>query len=160
MTIKEALNLATDLKNKHSELSNWTITLNRRKRSFGVCSYTKREIQLSSELIPVMSDKAIFETIVHEIAHALTKGDGHGYYWKRCCISLGGDGQRCGNSDKFEDGNLGRIQFHKTASKYTLTCPSCGNQSFVNRLPKRACSCGLHGRGFNPLHKMVLSQNY
>ena len=106
-----------------------------------------------------MSDKSIFDTIVHEIAHALTKGDGHGYFWRKKCIELGGDGQRVGGSDKFENGNLGKIEFRKTTSKYTLTCPVCDEKSYVNRIPKRACSCGKHGRGYNPMYKLVVTQN-
>lgn len=160
MTVTEALLLANDLKNKHIELLTWSVTHNRRKRSFGVCSYTKREIQLSILLIPTMTDEAIFDTIVHEIAHALTPGHGHDNIWKRKCIELGGDGQRTGSSEKFKDGLDGKIQFHKVASKYTLTCPCCGYTTFMNRKPKRSYSCGKHGVGYDSRYKLILTQNY
>jgi len=159
MTTTDSVFLAKELISKYDELKRWEVSLNRRKRSFGVCNYTDEQIQLSSVLIPEMTDKAIFETIIHEIAHALTRGHGHDYVWRRKCIELGGDGERVGNHNKFENGKLGEIEYRKKMSKYTLTCPVCGEQSYVNRLPKRACSCGKHGRGYNPMYKMIVSQN-
>jgi predicted SprT family Zn-dependent metalloprotease len=160
MTITEAITLATELKNQHLDLRDWSISINNRKRSFGLCSYSKKEIQLSGMLIPHMNDEGIKDTIIHEIAHALTKGHGHDYTWKRKCIELGGNGQRLGYEDKYEKGQDGKIEFHKANSKYTLTCPVCGHQSFLNRKPTRSYSCGQHGRGYNPMYKLVLTQNY
>jgi hypothetical protein len=37
----------------------------------------------------------VTDTILHEIAHALTLGDGHGYAWKRKCIEIGAKPERC-----------------------------------------------------------------
>lgn len=160
MTINQVLTLATELKNKHAELLHWRVTFNNRKRAFGVCHHGNEEIQLSSVLIPVMSEESIKETIIHEIAHALTKGHGHDNVWRRKCIELGGTGNRVGGNEKFKDGEEGRLDFHKANSKYTLTCPTCGYQSFRNRQLKRSCSCPNHGHGYNPLHKLIVTQNY
>ena len=160
MKDQEAFMLANELKNKHESLLKWKVTFNNRKGSFGLCSYSKREIQLSSMLIPVMSDEAIKDTIIHEIAHALTEGHGHDYVWRMKCIELGGKGERLGGHDKYKEGSVGRIEFQKTISKYTLTCPTCGHTSYANRMPKRSCSCSLHGNVYNPIHKMVITQNY
>lgn len=160
MTINQVAILAIELKNKHSQLTYWSFTFNKRKRSFGTCNYVKKEIQLSTTLIPVMSDEAIKFTIIHEIAHALTRGHGHDLEWKRKCIELGGDGNRLGVTDKFKEGNEGRAEFHKNTSKYTLTCPTCGKESYRNRLPKRNCSCSEHSNHYNEAHKLVLTQNY
>lgn len=161
MTINQVRALATELKNKHYELLSWNISFNKRKKAFGVCNYIHREISLSVLLIPFMSDKAIKETIIHEIAHALTKGHDHDNVWRRTCIELGGTGDRVGGSNKFKDGENGRSEFHETSSKYTLTCPTCGCKSYINRMPKRSQSCGQHGdRCYNPTHKLILTQNY
>lgn len=160
MTTTETLILCTELKNKHSELNTWKISFNKRKSSFGLCNYTDKEIQLSSVLIPTMTDKAIFETIVHELAHALTKGHGHDSIWRRKCIELGGDGQRVGGSEKIVGGEDGKIIFMKSNYKYTLTCPVCDTKSYVNRLPKRACSCSKHGRYYDSKYKLTVTQNY
>ena len=108
MTTTDAVILSNELLRKHSELNLWKVSLNKRKSAFGVCNYTDKEIQLSSVLVPSMTDKAIFETIVHEIAHALTPRHGHDYFWKRKCVELGGNGNRVGGSDKYVGGEIGR----------------------------------------------------
>lgn len=161
MNNREVIELANKLKNQHSELLGWKVTLNNRKRSFGLCSYNKREIQLSSTLIPYMTDDAIKGTIIHEIAHALCPNHGHDYYWRRVCIHLGGNGERVGGSERFKDGQQGKTQFQKAQSKYTYTCPSCGKETFVNRILKRSCSCAFCSNGkYNEKYKLVITQNY
>lgn len=161
MKTVEVLTLVNELKNKHAELRYWTVDFNNRKRAFGLCNYTKRTIELSRVLIPFMSDEAIKDTIIHEIAHALTHGDGHGYRWQRKCIELGGDGQRVHGAEKYKDGEKGVIEFKKATAKYTLTCPVCQRESFYNRKPKHSISCGNHGLGrYDERYKLVISQNY
>lgn len=160
MTINQALILAKKLMNIHNELRYWNVTCNKRKRAFGVCNYTKKQIELSALLIPVMTDEAIKDTIIHEIAHALTPGHNHDRIWKSKCIELGGNGQRCGGSDKYKDGEKGRIIAQEKIAKYTLTCPVCGKTYHKNRKPTHALSCGEHGRGFDLKYKLVVTQNY
>jgi hypothetical protein len=65
------------------------------KKRFGVCKYRRLNsgyaptgtIGLSRLLVEV-NDVISTDTILHEIAHALTLGDGHGYAWKRKCIEI------------------------------------------------------------------------
>lgn len=160
MTINEVLELANSIKKKFHELNNWDITFNNRKKSFGCCSYGDREIQLSKYLIGYMSEYAIKNTIIHEIAHALTPNHGHDYVWRRKFIELGGNGKRVSGSENFENGLNGEIAFLKNTAKYTLTCPVCGYAFYVNRKPKYECSCGKHGeKTYNPKYKLVLSEN-
>ena len=160
MNINNALVLADEMLNKHIELKSWTVKSNNRKRSFGLCNYRKKEIQLSTILTPSMSIIAITETIIHEIAHALCPNHNHDRVWKAKCIELGGDGNRCGGSNKFENGEIGRNELMQQVAKYTLTCPVCGSESHRHRKPKRSFSCGKHGRGYNVKYKLVLSQNF
>lgn len=160
MTKIEITNLAKGLMSNYDELIGWSFSFNNRKSSFGVCSYRKKTIELSSYLVVGMTDKAIFETIIHEIAHALTPGHGHDYVWVRKCVELGGDGKRCGDYNKFDGGKKTQDEVYSKISKYTLTCPCCGNKSYLNRKPKRSYSCGNHGVGYNPKYKLTITQNY
>jgi hypothetical protein len=161
MTITETITLGLKLKNKHPELNDWKVTLNNRVRSFGLCSYSKKEIQMSKSIIPYMSDESIKNTLIHEIAHALTKGHSHDWVWSQKCIELGGDGKRVGGDNKYENGKDGRNECLSKLSKYTLTCPCCGETHYKNRLPKRKSSCGNHNdRFFNPKHELVITTNY
>jgi len=158
MTINQAVTLAKNLLGKHNELRGWRITTNRRKSSFGVCSYTKKEIQLSYFLIPECTEQGVIDTIIHEIAHALTPGHHHDNVWKRKCIELGGNGQRVGEDTKYKND---RVDVMEKIKKYTLTCSVCGEKYYVGRLPKYTMSCGMHGiKGFNPDYKLIVTQNY
>jgi predicted SprT family Zn-dependent metalloprotease len=48
------------------------------------CGYAPTgTIGLSRLLVEVNDVIQVTDTILHEIAHALTLGDGHGYAWKR-----------------------------------------------------------------------------
>lgn len=160
MTKNEITNLAIRLLSNHNNLNDWTFLFNKRKNSFGLCSYNKKTIELSSYLVESMTDSAIRNTIIHEIAHALTPGHGHDYTWVKKCIELGGDGKRCGDYTKFKDGQESQTEIFSRISKYTLTCPCCGKQVFLNRKPKRSYSCGKHGVGYNEMYKFTIIQNY
>jgi len=160
MTITETISLANQMLCEYPELKGWIAVTNRRTRAFGVCSYNKKEIQLSSILIPAMTSEAIKDTIIHEIAHALTRGHNHDYVWQRKCIELGGDGQRCGGSNKYFKGDNGRNEILSKVSKYKLTCPACNKITYKQRIPKRSFSCGECSDHYDPKFKLVLSQNY
>lgn len=161
MDINQAITVANIIISKHTELRYWTVTLNNRKRSFGVCSYVKRSIQLSTHLVPFMTDEAIVNTIIHEIAHALCPGHSHDNVWRNKCIELGGDGKRCGGEDKYEGGKVGMQATQEKLAKYTLTCPCCNNKSYKHRMPSKSISCGICSpRAYNLKYKMILTQNY
>lgn len=159
MKIDEVFQLANELKFIHRELDNWTIRFHNKKNSFGTCSYRKREILLSKSLLPFMSDYGIKMTILHEIAHALTPRHSHDYVWRRKCIEIGGNGERLGDDKYYINGKDGKVEHKLTTSKYTLTCPECGFQTYKNRKPKYSISCGKHGRIYNPKYKMILTEN-
>ena len=160
MTINQAIRLAEKMMKVHNELRYWKVTFNKRKRAFGVCNYSKRQIELSTYLVPAMSDDAIKDTITHEIAHALTRGHGHDNVWKMKCIELGGNGQRCGGSDHYKDGQAGQMIIQEKLAKYTLACPCCGTKYYKNRKPTRSVSCGKHSGVYDPKYKFIITQNY
>lgn len=156
MTIHEALRITRRIL-KENGLTGWKATANKRKTAFGICNYTKREIQLSLILIPNCTDESIMDTIYHEVAHALTKGHNHDRVWRAKCIELGGNGERCGAETNYINGDN---DFLIKLSKYTLTCPVCGYTAPKSRLPKRDIGCGQHGRKYNPKYKFIITQNY
>ena len=70
-------------------LGDWTFQFDRAKRRFGACNYTTRTISLSRTLTRLNDDAAVRETLLHEIAHALTPGAGHGPAWQVKCLEFG-----------------------------------------------------------------------
>lgn len=75
---------------KHG-LSDWSFKINGRlKRTLGLCSYSKREIQLRRKHVEEDTYDCILDTLLHEIAHALAGYNaGHGPKWKAIAIRLG-----------------------------------------------------------------------
>lgn len=88
MNLVDAQRLAEDYIGQWLDGS-WSFAWNNRKRAFGVCNYRKREIQLSRILTKQINEDEVLDTILHEIAHALTPGAGHGARWKAMARKLG-----------------------------------------------------------------------
>jgi len=110
------------------------------KRRFGLCSYRDKEISLSKPLCEYNLNNfyQINDTILHEIAHALSykihgrKGDGHCKRWVHVAKSIGCNGKRCYDSSKV----------NKIENKYSLICDTCGVNYSRHRKPKVEYSCG------------------
>jgi hypothetical protein len=157
MTIDRALEITNQVLNENG-LTDWVAVSNRRKRAFGVCDYSLKRVELSSILTPNCTDESTIETIYHEVAHALCPGHNHDKLWKKVCIGLGGNGERCGGDENYINGDK---QFLVEMTKYTRICPVCGNKTPASRRPKINSSCGLHNtKGYNEKYKLILVQNY
>lgn len=78
-------------------LNDWKFVYNDSVRCFGTCDYLKKEIRLSWSLCENRPVKLNIDTILHEIAHALTPGDKHGKRWKERFILMGGSGKVTSN---------------------------------------------------------------
>lgn len=86
------------------KLNDWSWRLNSRYCSGGVCKYKSKKIEISKYYIgsPNVSKNDIHNTVLHEIAHILTKGHGHDYVWRQKFIELGGNGKvRCKHFSSF-----------------------------------------------------------
>ena len=152
---KEIFLMARDLISKHSELDLWRFSFENYKKSFGRCNYTTRTISISSYLCDSMTNIAIKDTLIHEIAHALTRGHGHDNVWRRKCAELGGVPERTASLSK------SLIEGAILQSKYTLTCPCCGYKIPKHRAIKHSISCGIcHPGGYNEKFKMILTKNF
>ncbi|QKO02473.1 SprT-like protease [Mycobacterium phage DroogsArmy] len=132
MTPAEALGITTNLLRQHG-LKGWLVQFDNAKRRAGQCNYRLRVISLSKHLMARRSYRDTMNTITHEIAHALTPGQGHGYRWVRQHQALGGDGKRCFQSDDVD-----------LSAPWIATCGH-GKQFARYRRPKRLegyrCRC-------------------
>src|SRR4051812_49651304 len=81
MNLYEAQHLARDLMDRHG-LADWRFQFDHARRRFGSCRIRTRTITLSRPLTLLNPEDQVRDTILHEIAHALTPGDGHGTKWR------------------------------------------------------------------------------
>jgi predicted SprT family Zn-dependent metalloprotease len=103
--------LAESLLAQHG-LSNWTIAFDQSRTRAGICNRQRREIGLSTPLMSLWTEAQCRDTILHEIAHALTTG-GHTEEWKRTCLRIGAKPERC-----WDEGN------ESIPPRWTGTCPN------------------------------------
>lgn len=85
----EAVQLALQLMHRWG-LHDWSFKINRRRRSLGMCYVGSRRIELSVIYIRNNSAEHIKETLLHEIAHALTPNHGHDKIWLDVVEQIGG----------------------------------------------------------------------
>lgn len=123
----------------------WTYNFGQATRLFGYCSYTKKKITLSEPLVLLNSEEEVTNTILHEIAHAMTgkiivngRVMHHGSDWVRTARSIGCTGDRCYGSHV------------KTPSpRYLAVCSRCHSKREYQRKRKLACGncCRKHNGG-------------
>src|SRR5687767_14955649 len=86
MNLYEAAHLAKQLMRQHGlDALGWTFGFDHARRRFGRCDYTDKRITLSRALTFLNSVDEVRDTVLHEIAHALTPGAGHGARWRAMC---------------------------------------------------------------------------
>lgn len=94
MDLHIAETLAKQLMCQHG-LGYWIFEFDRSKKRFGACDYRRKVVSLSRALVEVNIEKEVRDTILHEIAHALTPGDHHGYRWQLKAREIGARPERC-----------------------------------------------------------------
>ena len=100
----------------------WHFDFEACKRTLGRCHYHVKKITLSKWYVELNKEDDVEDTILHEIAHALsflrygTKGKGHGRLWKRVCREIGARPERL---------HKGILEYPNNHYKYVDTC-SCG----------------------------------
>lgn len=109
------------------------------KRRFGLCNWKKKIISLSQPLTLLNSEEQVKNTILHEIAHALTE-TGHNKRFYKMCSKLGTTPKRCYSKD---------VKTPKIKHKFTYIyeCPTCHKEIIRNR--KTRVSCGSCCDKFN-----------
>ena len=118
-------------------LDDWTFVFDRAVRRAGKCSYSTRTISLSSPLTRLHDEDEVRETILHEIAHALTPGEGHSAVWRRMAVRIGSTGERCVDAEA-----------PKVPGAWLGTCPA-GHTTERHRAPQRVLSCLKCSRTFS-----------
>src|SRR4051812_18501566 len=117
MNLHEARILATDLMRQHG-LTGWTFHFDGARRRFGSCQPARKRITLSRALTLLNNLDQIRDTILHEIAHALTPGDNHGDKWRAKCVEIGARPERCYQADEV-------LAPARRAATYRIGCPRC-----------------------------------
>lgn len=129
MNTSYAASLARDLMNQHG-LTDWTFQWDRAKQRAGACFYRRKMITLSIHYVTKNELDDVKDTILHEIAHALTPGDHHGFLWQAACRRIGAKPQRCcGNHVAMPEG------------RYKATCNTCGMTFSKHRKLKKKHYC-------------------
>lgn len=95
MTRNSALHMLRQQLDKHG-LKDWSARITTAENSpLGVCLSSDKTIILSAYHIDIHPDNEVIDTIMHEIAHALTPGCGHGLTWMDMAKKLGANPIPC-----------------------------------------------------------------
>lgn len=103
-------------------LGQWRFEFDRAVQRFGVCKYSTRTISLSEKMVRANSFEQCADTVLHEIAHALTPGAKHGPEWKQACRLIGAKPERCYQAKDVV-----------VVSKYRAFCEHCGEAPIGSR---------------------------
>jgi len=132
--MNKARDLAIDLMNQNG-LDDVKFKFNRRKNALGICRYRNGKavsIELSSYWTEHLEEEHVKDTILHEIAHALTPGDHHGSKWKAVAQKIGANPTRTAEEVPKEI----QKKVAKIHAKYRAECTSCDNIVYFNRMGK------------------------
>ena len=110
----------------------WTYKFIRAKKISGQCYYDKKIIELSLPFVLVNNFATVNNTILHEIAHALTEGHFHDEVWQAMCVKIGAIPDPLWGEDVV-----------KPALRFQAICPECQHIWRRDKLPKAklACDC-------------------
>jgi predicted SprT family Zn-dependent metalloprotease len=96
--IAEARTLARQLMNQYG-LERWTFRIDNCRSRFGHCSWRRGRISLSGPLTLLNDRDRVKDTILHEIAHALTPFTNHNRVWKLKAREIGANPVACNTAD-------------------------------------------------------------
>lgn len=135
MTLEDARLAALLVLEEHG-LNEWRFAFDNAKRRAGSCRYGPKIVTLSKHYVLHNSDADVFDTIRHEVAHAIAgPRTGHGVMWMAACVVTGARQERC-----YGD----HVDMPK--GKWHATCPGCGHEFHWHRRPRRSRYCVRCGR--------------
>ena len=128
MNLHEASFLAKQLMRQHGlDAAGWSFSFDHARRRFGRCNYTHKRITLSRPLTLLNNLDEVRDTILHEIAHALAPGAGHGARWRMKCLQIGARPRRC-----YDERSI--VAPARRPAPFEMGCPTCNWWS-----PRRRC---------------------
>lgn len=139
MKLTEARKLATTAMAEHGLTDKgWRFEFDNAKRRFGCCHTSRRLITISRHLTELNNPLVVYNTILHEVAHALTPYDrGHGREWRQVARGIGCDANRCYSG----------AEVATPPKPFRGTCPSCGR--VILRHKRNKIACGRCCNSFN-----------
>lgn len=137
MKFDDCRHLARRLMDEHG-LHHWAFCIDvGPKTRLGECRYSSHEIGLTDWYVEKNEEPCILDTILHEIAHALTPGDAHGPNWKDKCLKIGCDPFQYKTRDRWPESCLVAPTFN-----YLGECPECKRLYGVDKIKDRfICDC-------------------
>ena len=132
--------------------SNTIFRFDNAKSRLGVCKNRKSYfiIALSEAFIEQMTEEEVKNTILHEIAHALTPYQNHNKIWKTIALAIGCDGE------------VAFKRHIEVKKKYRTICPVCKKITYKHRKYDIACGdcCDKFNNGkYDAKYKLVFSKN-
>lgn len=117
----------------------WGFRWDQAKTRLGACHHHTRTISLSRHYAELNGPAEILDTVLHEIAHALTPGGSHGARWKKVAADLGA--RPIARADA--------RSVVQPAPRWLASCPACGATVSRYRRPSAALACASCCRRFN-----------
>jgi predicted SprT family Zn-dependent metalloprotease len=122
------------------EAQGWLFCYDRARARFGSCVFGEKRITISRPLAERNDESACYDTVLHEIAHALAgEAAGHGPRWKAICRRIGANPVRC-----YLAGEVSQPDPH-----FWSVCPHCARRVPHFRRPRRIRACGACCRAHN-----------
>lgn len=117
----------------------WEFRWDHAKTRLGACHHRTQTISLSRHYAELNEPAEVMDTVLHEIAHALTPGGGHGARWKKVAAELGA--RPVARADA--------RSVVSPAPRWIASCPACDASISRYRRPSTALACARCCRRFN-----------
>ena len=145
--------LAKELFSQHGlDKDGWKLDFDNAIRRNGCCSYSTKTISLSRHYIKLNTPELVKDTLLHEIAHALTPNDrGHGRSWKLKCAEIGA----------MPVAVKRQMGIKQVEGKWKATCPGCNEVRSRHRKPQKGArySCpNCSGKWFNWRFELIFKK--